>query len=269
MTGSVESRLPHLEPLETALGEPVSPELVLVDRALAERARSRLPSPDDTLARLAALVLTSRMASLTQPTADVPVRGFPPHEIEATRRARIRQRRVAALAGGVTAVTLVIASLVGVRVDVRGEPAGADIAPSGDAPVASVPRRRVPGRRRSRRFRERHDRPTANRNASRGRRLQVRRLITSSCSAARRRSSRRTRSTPRSRSRRTGRLMAECTVSSLPSTAGMSGRCPPVGAPRGRSSKRNSSSQRADLRVSPHRDLPNQHHWQGGTPPHG
>ena len=139
MTGSVESRLPHLEPLETALGEPVSPELVLVDRALAERARSRLPSPDDTLARLAALVLTSRMASLTQPTADVPVRGFPPHEIEATRRARIRQRRVAALAGGVTAVTLVIASLVGVRVDVRGEPAGADIAPSGDAPVASVP----------------------------------------------------------------------------------------------------------------------------------
>ena len=41
----------------------ITPELALVDPVLAELARSRLAEPDDTLARVGALVQTSRIAS--------------------------------------------------------------------------------------------------------------------------------------------------------------------------------------------------------------
>ena len=106
--------------------EPVSPELVLVDPILAERSRSRLADPDDTLARVGALVQTSRMASLARRSTDMPW-GSISDLAEPTRRiSRTRQRRTAVLAGTMAAGSLVFALLVGVRVDLGGNPAGAD-----------------------------------------------------------------------------------------------------------------------------------------------
>ncbi len=106
--------------------ERVSPELVLVDPSLAERERSRLPHPDDTLARLEALVQTSRMASLARRSMEAPA-SRAPDSIESPRRiSRAGRRRSVAFAGGATAGALVIALLVGVRVDLGGAPAGAD-----------------------------------------------------------------------------------------------------------------------------------------------
>ena len=121
------------------LMEPVSPELVLVDPTLAERSRSRLADPADTLARVDALVEASRLASLARRSLEMPpqpVRDL----VESTRRAsRVGRRRTAVFAGGVAAGTLVIALLVGVRVDLTGTPAGADTTVIPEAPAPAVP----------------------------------------------------------------------------------------------------------------------------------
>ena len=121
----------------------LSPELVLVDPTLAERARSRLAEPDDTLARLESLIQASRMASLARRSMELP-RRRPPAVVESARRiVRIEPRQSAMLAGGVAAGALVVALLLGVRVELRGTPAGADaeaIAEMSTAPVPQIPR---------------------------------------------------------------------------------------------------------------------------------
>jgi len=124
-------------PTPTEREDAVTPELALVDPALARDARVQLPPPDDTLARLGALVEASRMASLARCSLETP---RPPVEalVDSVRRdARIGSRRSVALAGGVAAGTLVIALLVGVRIDVRGTPAAADITISDEVPPSS------------------------------------------------------------------------------------------------------------------------------------
>lgn len=119
--------------------EPVSPELVLVDPVLAERVQARLPQPDDTLARVDSLVQASRRVALAQRSTEIPRR--PDRQlVEPTRRiARRRQGRSAALAGGVAAGTLVIALMLGVRVDLAGNPAGADTTVLDKPPILSAP----------------------------------------------------------------------------------------------------------------------------------
>ncbi len=107
--------------------ETVSPELVLVDEVLAELCRSGLPEPDNTIARVETLIRTSRMASLARRSMEVP-QGPSADRVESTRHIARRPARrwSAAFAGGLAAGTLVVALLVGVRVDLGGTPAGAD-----------------------------------------------------------------------------------------------------------------------------------------------
>lgn len=113
----------------------VSPELVLVDLDLAREARSCLPNPDDTLARVALLVRASRIAAdrACAVAASPPILKASPRPQAAT---RLRNGRTAMLTGGAVAAALVGALLVGVRVNVRGTPAGADTAAIGEPPVA-------------------------------------------------------------------------------------------------------------------------------------
>jgi hypothetical protein len=120
----------------------LSPELALVDFDLAAEARESLPKADDTLARVELLVRANRIAAerarvAASPSAtpDRPVRPLPAN------RSRGNRRR-AALAGGAVAVAVVGALLVGVRVSVRGTPAGADTAAIGQppVPVGALPR---------------------------------------------------------------------------------------------------------------------------------
>ena len=119
--------------------EPVSPELVLVDPELAGRARSRLSQPVDTMARVDALVLASRRASLARSSAEIPRR--PATFVVEPRReiARTGPRRSATIAGAVAAGTLAVALLVGVRIELGGTPAGADTTVIDQAPATSVP----------------------------------------------------------------------------------------------------------------------------------
>jgi len=119
--------------------EPVSPELVLVDPILAERSRSRLPDPGDTLARVDAFVLTSRMASVARRSTDLAAGSNPDPAAPTRRTSRIGQRRTAVLAGGMAAGALLFALLVGVRVDLGGTPAEADTTVIGQLPAPSVP----------------------------------------------------------------------------------------------------------------------------------
>ncbi len=119
--------------------EPVSPELALVDEVLAEHCRSQLPEPDNTLARVDALIQTSRMASLARRSMEVP-RGPSADRVESTRHIARRpaRRRSAAFAGGLAAGTLVVALLVGVRVDLGVTPAGADSVVVDEVPAPPV-----------------------------------------------------------------------------------------------------------------------------------
>jgi len=119
--------------------EPVSPELVLVDPALAGRVRPRVPQAKDTLARVDALVQSSRRVALARHSAEVPVRPAP-RVVEPKRRIpRTGQRRSAALAGAVAAGALVAALFIGVRIELGGTPAGADTTFTDRAPAPSAP----------------------------------------------------------------------------------------------------------------------------------
>jgi hypothetical protein len=118
----------------------VSPELALVDPALAEHARSWLPQPDDTLARFELLVRAHRIAAsreqevVAPPVADErpAMAGSEPKP----RRQATRRRRTPVLAASAAAAAFAAALLVGVRVDLQGSPAGADSTSIGEPPVA-------------------------------------------------------------------------------------------------------------------------------------
>jgi hypothetical protein len=126
----------------------VSPELALVDPALAEHARSWLSNPEDTLTRVERLVRAHRIAASRAVRAEV--LGIPPPEplaaeavpapraTPSTHRRSPGHRRSALLAGSVAAATLVAALLVGVRVDVRGTQAVADTTAIGEPPPTSA-----------------------------------------------------------------------------------------------------------------------------------
>ena len=138
--------------------EGVSPELALVDSQLAEIARSSLPQ-EDTLARIELLVRAHRIfdsrslvraspqtnpKETTEPTA--PAEPTTPAElverVEPRRPAplvepgRPGRRRPAVVAGGFAAAALTSALLFGVRVDLSGQPAGADSSSISVPPVA-------------------------------------------------------------------------------------------------------------------------------------
>jgi len=132
--------------------EPVSPELVLVDRTLADRVHSRLSMPEDTLARIDALVQASRrralarrsMATLHQTEPRVVER---PRRVEVGRTCATRWRgRPVTFAGGVAAGTLIAVMLLGLRADVTGDPGGANtpVLEGIDAPIIPVSTPAVP-----------------------------------------------------------------------------------------------------------------------------
>jgi hypothetical protein len=104
---------------------------VLVDDALATRARCELPSPRDTIGSLEQQIASRRLSSqalaLVPPLAEAGSRPRP-------RLGRGPSKRVVA---GSVVVGLVAALLVGVNVDFRGMPAGADSTVL-DSPVTRV-----------------------------------------------------------------------------------------------------------------------------------
>jgi hypothetical protein len=108
---------------------PVSPELVLVDATLANRSRERLREPEDTLARIEHEVWLRRLMALERAGAAEPL------SEELSARARESATRPRRLLGGGRRVPLLAATaasgmtlalLLGVNVDFRGAPAGAD-----------------------------------------------------------------------------------------------------------------------------------------------
>ena len=114
----------------------VSPELVLIDPMLAEHARAWLPEAGDTLRRVERLLHESRIAEVRDDRVEA--LGAPAQLEAVQRESRGRAapgRRSAVLAAVVTAGALVTALLVGVRVDLRGSPAGADTTTLGETPA--------------------------------------------------------------------------------------------------------------------------------------
>ena len=136
--------------------EGVSPELALVDPQLADVARSTL-SQEDTLARIELLVrahriFDSRSLVRAEPHAAPTerVEQIEPIETESIARTeapahaptaagRTGHRRSAVVAGSLAAAAIASALLVGVRIDLSGQPAGAD------SSVISVPPIGQPG----------------------------------------------------------------------------------------------------------------------------
>ena len=126
----------------------VSPELALVDPVLAEHARSWLPHPDDTLARVERIVRAQRIAaSRARRMEELRFRDSSSAAAAAERASRASRttadRRSAAIAGGVTAIVVVAALLVGVRIDLGGDPADADSTAIAEA-SAAVPEPEAP-----------------------------------------------------------------------------------------------------------------------------
>lgn len=107
--------------------DPLSPELALVDPVMAEYARTWLPRPEDTLRRIDSLIEARRLAASRMAQPHAPARE-PPTGSEPRHRGVLSRRDVRStlLAAGVVAGILAAAILVGVRVDVGGNQAGAD-----------------------------------------------------------------------------------------------------------------------------------------------
>lgn len=109
----------------TAAAEASSPELVLVDAALALRARQRLAEPEDTLARLERDLAFKRLTT-SGPTLEASSGRLTRASRPASRGGR-RPHRLRLMAVGVAvAVLFAGALLVGVQVTLHGTPAGAD-----------------------------------------------------------------------------------------------------------------------------------------------
>lgn len=98
-----------------------SPELALVDPLLGQRVRERLPEPSDTLARIDLDLTRRRLTALAE-------NAVAPREQHVPKRWSSRTPPPSRLlvASGLVAAGLVAVLLVGVNVDVRGTPAGAD-----------------------------------------------------------------------------------------------------------------------------------------------
>jgi hypothetical protein len=121
-------------PPSTSLNpERVSPELALVDPQLADVARSVLPH-EDTLGRIELLVRAHRIADSRAAGSSVQ-QARPPAAVSARRRSRHRRSAVAAGAAAATAVACAL--LVGVRIDLNGQPADANTS-TGAPPVATT-----------------------------------------------------------------------------------------------------------------------------------
>jgi hypothetical protein len=107
----------------------LSPELALVDPDAAEWARATLPPPLDTIARLEERARGRALAVATSaPPRPLPSSVRAPYARPApvaARRRRGRGRLGAALFAAGVAGVAAVSLLVGVRVDVKGEPAGA------------------------------------------------------------------------------------------------------------------------------------------------
>ena len=121
----------------------VSPELALVDPVLAEHARAWLPQPDNTLERVERIVRAQRIAASRARRMEELGLGDSSSAAAAAKRATrtsrtTADRRSAVIAGGVTAVVVVAALLVGVRIDLGGNPADADSTAIAE-PSAAVP----------------------------------------------------------------------------------------------------------------------------------
>jgi len=116
--------------------EIVSPELALVDPAIASRARERLVDPDDTLTRLEHQIWRSRLASLGTVAAVDGPRGRS-RRVRPPRSGKMSRTLVSA---GAIAAALMTAVLLGLNVDLRSNPAGADSVrseePTSDGPAA-------------------------------------------------------------------------------------------------------------------------------------
>src|SRR5688500_15141234 len=97
----------------------LSPELALVDRGLAQRAREQLLPQHDTIERLERATALRRLTALDAPT-DLPVERRSP--MARVQRPRAARRTVA----GLVAAALIGALLLGVEINLRGSPAGAD-----------------------------------------------------------------------------------------------------------------------------------------------
>jgi hypothetical protein len=105
--------------------EIVSPELALVDPVTADYARAWHPAPGDTLQRIEMLIQARQLAASRRAQTQVAIPA-PSAREHARPRVTRRRGRSSVLAGGVIAGIVGAALLVGVRVDVSGNQAGAD-----------------------------------------------------------------------------------------------------------------------------------------------
>jgi len=103
-----------------------SPELILIDDALALRAREALVVPDDTLARLEHDVWLRRLTALEAANAVSTARDARGPHSPGRSLLGGHRRRTKALAAGAVGASLMLALLLGVNVNLRGDPAGAD-----------------------------------------------------------------------------------------------------------------------------------------------
>jgi hypothetical protein len=107
-----------------------SPELVLIDDCLAHSARSRLVVPEETLARLVRENSLRRLVAHEATGSEDVSDDATPSWYPLPQAARVARRKPKLLAAGATTGALIAALLLGVQVDLRGTPAGADsIAP--------------------------------------------------------------------------------------------------------------------------------------------
>lgn len=123
-----------------AATEVCSPELVLVDRSLAARARELLPEPDETLTRFEREIAFRRLgAASIDLVEDDRAHSSQSTSADSARRFAGRSRAARLWAAATVALALTAAVLLGASVNLRGTPAGADsFRPAGAATASST-----------------------------------------------------------------------------------------------------------------------------------